>query len=262
MERFFGQPYGYGSTAVGQYPGVRNSRPLQRIGRARAGSEGRGAEYSTEVQQLTRTRAVVRGRGRTVTCTDGRGWTCCRQMACKRSAVRARLAPLVRSEIRTTRTASTAGKYSNGGRPAAVRVFGSGMFFGQGCWQDSGFQTLNRRWSACHLRKSSCHRSRDSCHRLTTRPSCRAIPASNCCRICKWSGRAGRPGRRNLSLPGNRASWPGRRVRRRQARRGGSARGADGVSAALGSLVRCATQAQSSAVAQLFARAPARWCVT
>jgi hypothetical protein len=37
-------------------------------------------------------------------------------MACKRSAVRARLAPQVRSEIRMTRTASTAGKYSNGGR--------------------------------------------------------------------------------------------------------------------------------------------------
>ena len=36
--------------------------------------------------------------------------------ACKRSAVRARLAPLVRSEIRTNRTASTAAKYSNGGR--------------------------------------------------------------------------------------------------------------------------------------------------
>ena len=53
---------------------------------------------------------------RTVTCGDGRGWTCCRQMACKRSAVRARLAPLVRSVIRTNRTASTAGKYSNGGR--------------------------------------------------------------------------------------------------------------------------------------------------
>jgi hypothetical protein len=31
-------------------------------------------------------------------------------------AVRDRLAPLVRSEIRTIRTASTAGKYSNGGR--------------------------------------------------------------------------------------------------------------------------------------------------
>ena len=54
----------------------------------------RWQRYSTEVQQLTRTQAYVWGRGRTVTCTDGRGWTCCRQMACKRSAVRARLAPL------------------------------------------------------------------------------------------------------------------------------------------------------------------------
>src|SRR5580700_8272356 len=49
--------------------------------------------YSTEVQQLTWTQADVQGRERTVTCRDGRGWTCCRQMACKRSAVRARLAP-------------------------------------------------------------------------------------------------------------------------------------------------------------------------
>ena len=49
--------------------------------------------YSTEVQQLTRTREALRGRGRTVTCTDTRGWTCCRQMACKRSGVRISLAP-------------------------------------------------------------------------------------------------------------------------------------------------------------------------
>ena len=49
--------------------------------------------YSTEVQQLTWTRADLRGRARTVTCGYGHGWTCCREMACKRSAVRARLAP-------------------------------------------------------------------------------------------------------------------------------------------------------------------------
>ena len=35
--------------------------------------------YSTKVQQLTRTQPDVRGRERTVTCTDRRGWTCCRQ---------------------------------------------------------------------------------------------------------------------------------------------------------------------------------------
>jgi hypothetical protein len=68
---------------------------------------------------------------------------------------------------------------------AAVCVFESGMFPGQGCWQDGGFQALNRRWLACHLRESPCHRSRDSCHRVTTRPSWKAIPASDCCRICK-----------------------------------------------------------------------------
>ena len=47
---------------------------------------------------------------------------------------------------------------------------------GRGCWQDSGFQGLNRRWSACDLRKSPCHRSQDSCYRVITRPSWRAIP--------------------------------------------------------------------------------------
>ena len=65
---------------------------------------------------------------------------------------------------------------------------------GWGCWQDTGFQALNRRWSACHLGKSRSRRSRDPCHLVTTRPSWRAIPASDCCRICKWSSRAGRPG--------------------------------------------------------------------
>jgi hypothetical protein len=79
-------------------------------------------EYSTEVQQLTRTRTDLRGRGRTVTCGDGRGWTCCRQMACKRSGVRISLAPLVRSEIRIDRTGSTAAKYSNGG-PVGRRTY-------------------------------------------------------------------------------------------------------------------------------------------
>ena len=56
---------------------------------------------------------------------------------------------------------------------------------GWGCWQDSGFQTLNRRWPACHLRKPQSRLSRDSCCLITTRPSWRAISASDCCRICK-----------------------------------------------------------------------------
>jgi hypothetical protein len=130
-----------------------------------------------------------------------------------------------------------------------------------GCWQDTGFQALNQRWPACHLGKSPPHRSGDSCHLATTQPPWRTIPASDSCRICKWprSRWASRPVR---FTPGNRASGPGRRVRRRQPRGAGAARGADGVSPALGPLMRCATQAQRCAVAQLFARASARWCVT
>jgi len=130
-----------------------------------------------------------------VTCTGTRGWTCCRQMACKRSAVRARLAPLVRSEIRTVRTASTAGKYSNGGRlgrRTCVRI--GHLPPAGGCWQDTGFQALNRLWSECHVGKSPPRRSRDSCHPVTTRPAWRAMSASDCCRVCKWPSRTGRPG--------------------------------------------------------------------
>ena len=89
--------------------------------------------------------------------------------ACKRSAVRARLAPQVRVLIRTVRAASTAAKYSNGGRLAAVPVFGSGTFPRQSCWPDTGFQALNRPWSACHLGKSQSRLSRDLC--------CRSPPA-------------------------------------------------------------------------------------
>ena len=88
--------------------------------------------YSTEVPQRTWTEVAAPGRRRTVTCGDGRGWTCCRQMACKRSGVRISLAPLVRSIIRTDRTASTAAKYRNGGpmgRRTCVRI---GMFHWRG----------------------------------------------------------------------------------------------------------------------------------
>jgi hypothetical protein len=105
---------------------------------ATTGGAARMERYSTEVQQLTRTRADSRGRGRTVTCRDGRGWTCCRQMACKRSAVRARLAPLVSGEIRTNRTAGTAAKYSNGGRVGRRTCVRIGYFPGWGL--------LARRW--------------------------------------------------------------------------------------------------------------------
>jgi hypothetical protein len=56
--------------AAGQHSGVRNPRPPRLIGRARAGSEERGDEYSSQVPQLVRTLADLRGRGRTVTCMD------------------------------------------------------------------------------------------------------------------------------------------------------------------------------------------------
>jgi hypothetical protein len=37
--------------------------------------------------------------------------------------------------------------------------------------QDSGFERLNRRWSACHLHKSLRHRSRDPSCLVTARTS-------------------------------------------------------------------------------------------
>ena len=80
---------------------------------------------------------------------------------------------------------------------------------GWGCWQDTGFQALNRRWPACHLGKYPPHWSRDLCHLVITRPSWTAIPASGCCRGCKWPGCAGRPSRPG-ALPGARARCQGR----------------------------------------------------
>jgi hypothetical protein len=68
---------------------------------------------------------------------------------------------------------------------AAVRVFGLDFSRAGGCWQDTGFHALNRRWSACHLGKSQSRRSCDSCYLVTTRLSWRAISARDCCRICK-----------------------------------------------------------------------------
>ena len=50
------------------------------------------------------------------------GWTCSRQMACKRSGVRISLPPLVKSIIRTIRTGIVAGKYSNGGPLGAANA--------------------------------------------------------------------------------------------------------------------------------------------
>ena len=104
----------------------------------------------------------------------GSGQTKSPGMACKRSAVRARLAPLVRNEIRKTRTASTAGKsstagkYSNGGRVGRRTYVRIGNLPPPGCWQCRGFM---RRSGAIHLSAGRIPflRARDSCRTVTTR---------------------------------------------------------------------------------------------
>ena len=175
--------------------------PFHRVAAGQASSSATAStlrhgweRYSTEVPQRTRTEVAAQGRVRTVTCTDGRGWTCCRQMACKRSAVRARLAPPVQKRNSNGSNSEYSRKVQQR-RPLRPPYVCSDRASspGRGCWQDSEFQALNRRWPACHLRKSPCHRSRDSCRRVTTQPSWTATPASDCCRICKWPGRAGGP---------------------------------------------------------------------
>ena len=178
---------------------------------ARLGLPAGMATVQQEVQQLVRTRADLRGRGRTVTCTDGRGWTCCRQMACKRSAVRARLAPLVRSQIRTNRTASTAAKYSNGGRVGRRTCVRIGHLPRLGLLAGHRIPGANRRWSVCHLGKSLSHRSRDSCRRVTTGPPGGPFPpvtvaafASSPVALALLAVR---------STPRSRVRWPGPRVR-------------------------------------------------
>ena len=184
-----------------------------------------------------------------MTCTDGRGWTCCRQMACKRSAVRARLAPPGQRRNSNGSNSEYSRKVQQR-RPNGPPYVCSGRASspGWGCWQDTGFQALNRRWPACHLGKSPSRRSRDSCRLLTARPSWRAMSARDCCRICKWPSRAGHPG----GLVGSQEPRVLARAARSLtvARRAGSARRADGVSPALGLLVRCAAQARGCAVAR------------
>ena len=52
-----------------------------------------GGEYSRKVQQQTRICTDPGARLGTVTCGDGRGWTCCPLFASRGSGVRAHLAP-------------------------------------------------------------------------------------------------------------------------------------------------------------------------
>ena len=102
-----------------------------------------------------------------MTCRDGRGWTCCRQMACKRSAVRARLAPPGQKYNSNDSAASTAGKYSNGGRVGRRRCVRIRHLPPARAAGRTPVPDAQPGWSACHLRRSPPHRSRDSCHLVT-----------------------------------------------------------------------------------------------
>jgi hypothetical protein len=74
------------------------------------------------------------------------------------------------------------------------------MFPRLGCWQDTGSGAEPTLVSPSPGQIPP-HRSGDFCRLASTPPSRRAIRASGCCRTCKWSGRAGCPGRCD-SLPG------------------------------------------------------------
>jgi hypothetical protein len=146
---------------------------------AAAGALRHGWErYSTEVQQLTRTLADLRGRGRTVTCRDGRGWTRCRQMACKRSALRARLAP-PRSEAKFEQIEQVVQQESTATAAvwAAVCVFGSGIFSRLG--PPAGHRIPGAESTLASLSPGQIQSSpsRDSRRLVITRLSWRAIPA-------------------------------------------------------------------------------------
>src|SRR5882757_662037 len=75
--------------------------PVKERGTA-AGTDagGRPGKYSMEVPQQERMQRDTEGRPGTVTCGDGRGWTCCLLFASRGSGVRVPLAPQVRDIIR------------------------------------------------------------------------------------------------------------------------------------------------------------------
>jgi hypothetical protein len=73
---------------------VITSPDWSRAGRLRRPGPSSSAErYSRKVQQPAWIPGDAWGRRGTVTCTDGRRWTSCRWMACKRSGVRIPVAP-------------------------------------------------------------------------------------------------------------------------------------------------------------------------
>jgi hypothetical protein len=118
----------------------------------------------------------------------------------------------------------------------------------------AGLTLTSRRWPACDLGKYASHRFCDSCHLATARLSWRSISARDCCRICKQSSRASRPGgpvyfqeSRPLAMAPVADSRVGTRARRV----------APMMSDRRCPLVRCAAQAQDCAVVQPCAPADA-----
>jgi hypothetical protein len=85
-----------GSVGKSEHDTTRRYGAWRRQSRSDRASHGpRGSRrYSRKVPQQARTHGDLCTRLGTVTCADGLMWTGCRWMACKRSAVRARLAPL------------------------------------------------------------------------------------------------------------------------------------------------------------------------
>ena len=85
-----------GSVGKSEHDTTRRCGAWRRQSRSDRASHGpRGSRrYSRKVPQQARTHGDLCTRLGTVTCADGLMWTGCRWMACKRSAVRARLAPL------------------------------------------------------------------------------------------------------------------------------------------------------------------------
>ncbi len=88
------------NSAAGRYPSLIDGYRSRSLGTNGGGvpqrpwilADARG-EYSRKVPQQARKDTDPGTRSGTVTRADGRGWTCCLLMACKRPGVRVPLAP-------------------------------------------------------------------------------------------------------------------------------------------------------------------------
>ncbi len=180
-----GSPHGKWARATFSWPWTA-AGPGLHIGLERIPSAGQ-VRYSTEVPQRTRTEVAVPGRRRTVTCGGGRGWTCCRQMACKRSGVRISLAPPGQKHNSNKSNSEYSSKIQQR-RPDGPPYVCSGRYLPLARAADKTADSRHRSvaFQACHLGKLLCsgaltlalghHQARAS-----------GQPGGDCCRICKWS---------------------------------------------------------------------------